>query len=848
MGYIKRFFTFLWRKKIKILEWAGMAVFLGMVFAAFLFIYYSKDLPSPEALNDLFVPESTKIYDRTETSLLYDIYGEQKRTIIAGGEMPDSIRDATVVIEDDQFYHHMGLDFRGILRALVVNLRGGEVRQGGSTITQQFIKNSFLTPERTLARKIKEAILSFELELRYSKDEILTFYLNQVPYGSNAYGIEAAAQTFLNKSAKDLTLAESATIAALPQAPTYYTNNPAALQARKNHILNKMLEFGYINEKEHQEALDEPVEIEKQLTEINAPHFVIEVKQYLENKYGPTFVQQAGLKVVTTLDPSIQEAAEEAILERASFNVSNFRAHNAALVAIDPYTGQILAMVGSKNYFGDTEPENCVSGQTCLFDPQVNVSTTPQQPGSSFKPVAYAKAFEKGYTPNTIVYDVPTEFNTNCPATAKQEKDEYGLDCYHPQNYDLQFYGPTPLKEALAQSRNIPSVKVLYLAGVQDTIKLAQDMGIDSLQDTSRYGLSLVLGGGDVTLVEEVGAYGVFAARGEKTPTTMLLRVEDKEGNVLEEYRKNTKRVLDKNIADQINHVLSTNEYRVRTFGEQNNLIISGLPVAAKTGTTQDYRDAWTVGYSPSIVAGVWVGNNNNKPMVQAPGSQAAAPIWNNFMRKVYSKKSTEESNLREKEFYFSLPLTNEERPFVQPVIKDTGKDILDGKIKTSHSILHYISLNNPRGPEPTNPQNNPQYENWENAVKNWALLNDLPVEIEDRDINIDPKEQNINQTETSGPFTISFLSPQKRLFDQSESMLLDVQVNSLNPLSRAKIYLNREQILQNVYGGNNIRSVKLTKNIDLNVLEKNTLHEILVEVEDQDGGKGSASFIFKTE
>lgn len=846
MRYINSFFGSVWKNKTKILQWLGLAMFLGVVFIAFLFIYYSKDLPSPEALNSLFVPESTKILDRTETVVLYDIHGEQKRTIVSYNDMPDHVRWATIVAEDDQFYHHMGIDIRGILRAVIKNIRGGGLQEGGSTITQQFIKNAFLTSEKTFPRKIKEAILAVELELKYSKDEIITLYLNQVPYGGNAYGVEAAAQTYFDKNAKDLTLAESAVIAGVAQAPTYYNANKEALFARQKNILKRMLEFGYITEEEYSQATEETIDIQPVITSIQAPHFVIEVKQYLENKYGPSFVQQAGLRVVTTLDSTIQDAAEEAISERAASNLSNFNAHNASLVAIDPHTGHVLAMVGSKNYFGEAEPTNCVSGQTCLFDAQVNIATSPQQPGSSFKPFAYAKAFDKGYTPDTIIFDVPTEFNPNCSGAANQEKDEFGLQCYNPQNYDLQYFGPISLKEALAQSRNIPAVKVLYLAGVEDTIKLANEMGIDSLQDSSRYGLSLVLGGGDVTLLEEVSGYGVFATRGERNPATLILRVEDKEGNVLEEYRKESKQVLDKEIADQINHVLSTNEYRIRVFGQQNSLVVPGLSVAAKTGTTQDYRDAWTVGYTPSLVAGVWAGNNNNAVMYRAPGSQAAAPIWNSFMRKVYQKKSTETDILKDTEFYFDLPDLQQEKSFIQPVVKKTNKPILDGTLPGYHSILHYISLNNPTGSEPDDPNKNPQYKNWEQAVKNWALLNNIPVE--NGNLNEDDFEDGNIETKTSGPFTISYLSPQKRVFSEDESILLDVQINALYSLKNASLYVDGKEISQNSYANGGIYSAKLTKSISLKGLEKNNFHQVLVEVYDNEGNSAKSSFVFKIE
>lgn len=715
---LKKFVKFLYKNKRIVLKTILITLFSGFVLVIAIFVYFSKDLPSPEAVGELFIPESTKILDRTETSILYDVYGEQKRTVIAYDSMPDYIKNATIIAEDENFYRHPGFDIRGIVRAFFINLKGGSVKQGGSTITQQFVKNAFLTSERTVPRKIKEAILSVELELKYTKDEILALYLNQVPYGYNAYGIEAAAQTYFNKNAKDLTLAESATLAVLPQAPTYYSNNLDKLLNRKEGILNKMEKFGYISTEDRNKALMEEIEIQPRYASLRAPHFIVEVKKYLENKYGASFVQQAGLRVTTTLDTTLQRAAEDAVKDFAPTNLSSFNANNASLVAIDPKTGQILAVVGSKDYFAESSPKGCISGKNCYFDPQVNIATSLQQPGSSFKPFAYAVAFQKGYTPNTIVYDVPTEFNPECSWEANQEYAENGSKCYHPQNYNGLYFGPTTLKEALAQSRNVPSVKVLYLAGVEDTLDFAEKLGITTLQNRSLYGLSLVLGGGDVTLIEETSAFGVFATRGEKNLPVFILKVEDKNGNILEEFKQNPKRVLEENTADLVNYVLSKNDFRKRVFGEQNYLEISGLSVATKTGTTQEYRDGWTVGYTQSLIAGVWVGNNNNNPMRgAADGSAVAAPIWNRFMRLAYGSKLKDDKTLRDKGFYFSLPPIGEEQVFRDPEIKNTEKNILDGILTDPHSILHYVSIKNPLGSIPENPSQDPQYKNWENAV-----------------------------------------------------------------------------------------------------------------------------------
>jgi len=717
----KKALSYFWENKKPILKFGAYSVFAGFVVLAFLFIYFSKDIPPKDAINDLFVPESTKILDRTETSILYDIYDEYNRTVISGEEIPSSIKYATIVAEDNDFYHHWGIDIKGIFRAFITNIRGKGIQQGGSTITQQYIKNLLLTPERTLARKIKEAVLAIEIEFLYTKDEILTGYLNYVPYGYNTYGVEAASRVYFNKNAKDLTLSESAMLAALPQAPSYYTNNPEALRARRDLILGRMFKLGYITEEQHSEATGEALELTQRYSAISAPHFVTMVRQYIEQKYGPTFVQQAGLRVTTTLDKTMQDAAEKAVTEQAESNRVGFNANNASLVAVDPNTGQILAMVGSKDYFGEPSPQDCISGKTCLFDPQTNITTTLQQPGSSFKPFAYAAALQKGYTPNTIIYDITTEFNPNCHWNGRQNKDVFGLDCYHPVNYDGLEFGPITLAESLAQSRNISSVKVLHLAGIENTMSLATDMGITSLRDRSGYGLALVLGGVDVTLLEQVSAFGAFATRGTVNPTQFILKIEDKNGNILEEFIQESEQVLNENIADQINYMLSENSFRTRVFGEQNYLTIGGLNIAVKTGTTQDYRDAWAVGYTPSVVAGVWVGNNNNASMRNAPGASVAAPIWNKFFREIYSNKATESSQLKEREFYFNLPSLSQEKSFVSPKIDLINIPVLDG-VPQGHSILHLVPRDSPR--QSGDSKDSPLYANWENAVRNWLGQN----------------------------------------------------------------------------------------------------------------------------
>lgn len=699
------------------MKWVGIAVAAGFFVVALLFIYYSKDLPSEDNVGSVYNAESTKIYDRTGTVVLYDIYDVQKRTVVSYEDIPDHVRTATIAAEDDNFYQHFGIDVFGIVRGVILKPLSGGRAQGGSTITQQFIKNALFTPRQGVAprtpwRKVKEAILAIELEWKYSKDDILTFYLNQIPYGSSAYGVETAAQTYFSKSARDVTIGEAALLAALPNAPSYYLNNPDRLEARRQYVLRRMNELGYITPQQYEEAVNEKITISEVSSGITAPHFVLEIKSQLEEKYGTAFVEQGGLKIITTLDVTAQRVAEEAVVQWGGRNLG-YGAENAALVAIDPHTGQVLAMVGSRDYFNEE------------IDGNVNVAMRPNQPGSSFKPFAYAEAFRKGYTPDTILYDVPTEFNPTCPASANGATGSNAAACYHPQNYDLAYFGAMSMKEALAQSRNVPAVKTLYLAGINDTIRLATEMGITTLTNPDRYGLALVLGGGDVTLLEETSAFGVFATGGQRNDPTFILEIRDNTGEVLESFKQDTKQVLDRTVAEQITYALSTNEFRAPVFGAQNYLNIPGLAAAAKTGTTQEYRDAWTVGYTPSVVAGVWVGNNDNTPMRGASGSAVASPIWNTFIRNLYSAKQNDLTQQKGSEHYFSLPSVQDEESFPQPNIPSRDKRMLGGTIDTRdpHSILHYVRKDDPLGSTPSDPTNDPLYRNWEQAVRAWAGL-----------------------------------------------------------------------------------------------------------------------------
>jgi len=701
-----------WRLTIKIL----LSCFLfAILLAGAVFTYFAKDLPRPESFTERSFALPAKIYDRTGEILLYQIYGEEKRTVVSLDEIPTNLKLAVLAAEDSNFYHHIGIDFGGILRSFFKNIKTGTLTYGGSTLTQQLIRSTFLTTQKTASRKIKEIILTLELERRYSKDEIFEFYLNQIPFGSNAYGVEAAAQTYFNKSVSDISLEEAAFLASVIQSPSYlspYGSHLDELLARKdNYTLNRMVILGFITEEEADDARNKTINLAGVKDPIKAPHFTLYIKEYLENNYSDYYLQTKGFKIYTTLDWELQKAAETAVEEGVAVN-KNLNAHNAGLVAINPKNGEVLAMVGSADWYEtDSYPIGCIPSKDCQFEPKLNIAIYGEgrQPGSAFKPFAYAAAFTEGLTPETVVWNVKTEFNPNCSATAEEEKDEFDEICYHPKNYTDKFTGPINLRNALAQSINVPAVKILYLAGLRETIELAKNMGITTLnQDPSWYGLSLVLGGGEVKLIDMVSAYGVFATEGYQISPVFITRIEDSAGNILEQNQKTPKKVLETQTARIINDILSDNEARSPVFGRYSPLYIPGHDVAVKTGTTQEYKDTWTIGYSTSIVAGVWTGNNDGSLPAQKPGVELAAPIWNSFMKKAL-------------EIY---PGSN----FIDPDPIQADKPILAGEINKEdpHSILHYIDRFDFLGETPKNPESNIQYTNWEEAIKKWVKENPL--------------------------------------------------------------------------------------------------------------------------
>lgn len=615
------------KNKVKIISRLALISFLGILFFIFSFIFlfawYAKELPSPDKVvrREGF---ATKIYDRNE-NLLYDVFREQRRVPVDISEVPEHLKNATVAIEDKSFYQHKGFDPKGIMRA-VYNIVVYRRLQGGSTITQQLVKNVLLTPQRTLLRKLKEFILAVQIESRYTKDQILQMYLNEAPYGGTAWGVGAAAEIYFGKKVRDLNLVESAFLAGLPQRPSYYSpfnNEEKNYIGRTYQVLRRMREDGYITSEQEEEAKKQLEEMEFTSSSVafKAPHFVMYVKKQLEEKYGEEVVEGGGLRVITTLDLKVQEEAQKIVKEEIAKVEKVYHITNGAAVVINPQTGEILAMVGSKDY---NDPN---------YDGKVNVTLSLRQPGSTIKPVTYVTGFRKGYTPATLLMDTPTVFKIP------------GQPDYKPVNYDGKFHGPMQVRYALGNSINIPAIKMLAIVGIKDMLSMAYDMGISSLEPSEenlkRLGLSVTLGGGEVRLLELTTAYSAFANGGLKVEPVSILKVTDSKGRVLEEVKPTPKkRVLKEEEAFLISHILSDNSARLISFGPSSALVVPGRMVAVKTGTTNDRRDNWTVGWTPQVIVGVWVGNNDNSPMKGlVSGISGAAPIWRRIIQFVLKDK-----------------------------------------------------------------------------------------------------------------------------------------------------------------------------------------------------------------
>lgn len=721
------------KRRVKNILWkVFLLTAIFFIFAGGIGLLWLSSLKIPDlgALQDRKIAESTKIYDRTGTVLLYDIHEDIKRTIIPYDEISKNVKNATVAIEDDEFWEHRGVKPRAFMRAVIANFREGRFSQGGSTITQQVVKKTLLTDAKLISRKLKEWVLALKLERVLSKEEILALYLNEIPYGGSVYGISEASRTFFGKPPSDLTLAESAYLASIPNAPTYYSpygNNRDKLEERKDLVLRRMKERGFITDEEFAAAMaEEVVFAEQESFGIKAPHFVMFIREYLEEKYGDRTMSEKGFRVVTTLDYDLQKTGEELVRDFALKNAVTFNAKNAALVAIEPKTGQILTMVGSRDYF-DKE-----------IDGNFNVAVAERQPGSSFKPFAYAAAFNKGYTDRTVLFDLRTQFSTTCePNELKTEE-----TCYSPENYDRKFRGPVSLREALAQSINVPAIKILYLAGMKDTLSLARDMGVRTLDDPDRYGLTLVLGGGEVTLLDMTSAYSVFANEGVRNSYTGILEIRDKDGNIVESFKERPVRVLPEQTALLISDILSDDAARAPLFGVNSLLNFPSIDVAVKTGTTNDYRDAWVIGYNPSIAVGAWAGNNDNSPMLQIAGLRVS-PLWHSFLDAAFKKYPPQE--LREPDPIDTAKLKPILRGLWQGgtsyyvdkysglrATESTPAELREERVvKNVHSILYWVDKNDPLGPPPENPDADPQFKYWEYAVRKWVAETGIPDETD---------------------------------------------------------------------------------------------------------------------
>ncbi|MFA6251266.1 MAG: PBP1A family penicillin-binding protein [Candidatus Paceibacterota bacterium] len=774
-------------KKHSFKNWAFIIVGIGLLIAGFLTIWVSTlKLPDFKTFTERKIQSSTKIYDRTGTILLYDVNQGIKRTIIPYEDMGTNILNATVAIEDSLFYQHHGIRLSSIFRATVWAKLTGRKIQGGSTITQQLIKNTLLTPEVTISRKIKEWILSVKIERVLSKDDILALYLNEAPYGGNVYGIEEATKLFFGKQPRDLTLAEAAYLAALPNGPSYYSpygKNKNKLDDRKNLVLKRMFDLKFISDEDYNKAKAEVVTfLPEQPTHIAAPHFVFFIKDYLEKRYGSNTLNVGGLKIITTLDYNLQKKAEEVAIAKAKENEKNWNGNNTAIVVIDPKTGQILAMVGSRDYFDKN------------IDGNFNVATAARQPGSSFKPIVYALAFEKGYTEKTTLFDVRTEFNSSCNPNGL----ETSINCYTPENYDGGFRGPMTLRDGLAQSINLIAVKLLYLVGVSDSIKIAHDLGITTLKnDPNIYGLSLVIGGGETTLLDMTSVYSVFANEGIRNKAVGILSVSDSSGTILEEYESKPQEIIKPNTTYTLSNILSDDVARAPTFGANSVLKIPGREVAVKTGTTNDNKDAWTIGYTPSVAVGVWVGNNDNKPMKKG-GAALAGPIWNAVMTEAL--KTTPEE-------FFKKP--NEIDQSIPPILRGFWQggdtfiiDSVSGNLATEytpietrkeisitnvHSILYWMDKKNPLT-KTSGQQNDSQYQNWEYGVQNWWQANKYKYKIVTESNR--PTTYDTVHTLESRPI-LNILGIENKTYLKDENVVVSINAISKYPMKKIDVFVN---------------------------------------------------------
>jgi len=807
-------------------------------------------IPDLNSFQNRKIVESTKIYDRTGAILLYDTGTNAKLTVVPLSQISPYIQKGTVAIEDSNFYNNFGIEPTSILRAILADITSGNYSQGASTITQQVIKNSLLTQDKTATRKIKEWVLAIKLTKSMPKDQILETYLNDTSYGGTIFGVEEASQAFYGKSAKDLDLAQSAYIAAIPQAPTYYSpygTHRDALDTRQKLVLGRMKSLGMISDTDYKSALAEKVDfLTRDSGGIRAPHFVMYVRDYLVQKYGEDAVDSGGLKVITTLDYDMQQKAESAIAKFAPSLLSNYKASNTSMVAIDPKSGDILTMVGSKNYFDKT------------IDGNFNIALAQRQPGSTFKPFVYSTLFKKGYTPETILFDAETEFSTYCTSDGKlinpnaANASDLSKSCYMPGEYDNVFEGPLTIRQALAQSRNIPAVKALYLAGIPQSIQTAHDLGITSLNDPNRYGLTLVLGGGEVSLLEMTGAYGVFANDGVRNPSRSILEIDDNKGNVLESATASPVEALNPEIARQISSILSDNSVRMDSLKPIADS--TSRKVAIKTGTTNDYRDVWTIGYTPNLVIGAWAGNNDNTPMEHNVAGLIISPLWGAFASQVMKNYPPADFGTP------PAPLTNG-KPVLRGIWQGGSSykiDTVSGKLATQytpiettkevvlnnvHTILQWVNKDDPTGPAPIDPTKDVQYSYWEYGVQKWfsTWKASHPDFRESVGVTIPTATDDVHTPEKAP--RVSIISPvQGYSVDLQQKLSVQIQETGAYPVKKTDVYLNGKYVLTNETNPLNISFVPA----DVSSLSATNILSVTVYDSIYNKGTASTTFIAK--
>lgn len=682
---MRRFFGFF-------LKFFFSIFFFLLTFFLFLIFIESRYLPSISILGEKIVGGGIEIYDRTGNILLYK--AGFRRSWANFENIPEKVIKATLAAEDVEFYKHKGISFKGILRSIYLNLKTRSLEYGGSTITQQLARNLFLTKEKTLLRKLREILLALQLERKYSKNEILTYYLNSIYYGEGNIGIKSAANYYFDKKLKDLTWGEAAMLASIPKAPSLYTpineENINRLKERRDYLLERMKDLGWIDAEEYRKAISEEIKINKsKYAGMIAPHFVTQVLNEVQNFYHEQNLEELNLKVITTLDYDLQKIAEKVVYEGAERNKKNYGGDNAALMVIDPKRGEVLALVGSKDFFDES-----ISGQ-------VNVPFRFRQPGSAFKPISYSALFELGYPKNTIIFDAPTDFGN-----------------YKPENFDKKFKGPISLKTALAESRNIPSVKVFYLAIPERVINLAREFA-PYLKDWKHYGLSIALGTAEMRMADLIRFYGALANDGRLVSQTLILKIIQ-ENKIVYEYKPEEKQIISEETAKILNDILKDVEARKGLFqASLKYTIFPNYEVALKTGTTQFYQDAWTFGYTPSIVVGVWAGNTDGKRMNSLGASLVAAlPIFHNFLNQA-----------------IEIGKVPQEK-FAPPQERIVEKPMLNGSFISEygiHDILFYVDRLNPLGPIPSNPYLDPQFSFWEKGVNLW--LNSLQKQFLQQEI-----------------------------------------------------------------------------------------------------------------